>query len=459
MKYDLVVIGSGPGGYTAAIKASQLGMKTAIVECAEIGGVCLNRGCISTKTLLKYAQVFDTMTHCYDYGICAGDMYLDAEKIVGRSRAVTATMRKGIDFLLKKNKIEVIHGFGTITSPNTVAVSGEEQREISASHIIIATGARPKDNPSFPIDEQNVWSYKKGLFPEYILKTVLIAGSGATGVELAMFYKGLNAEVTIVETLPAIVPREEPEISEQLRRSLQKAGIRVLTNSRINSVKVDDYCFAEVSTPQGSETIKCDQVLSVTGVVANIENIGLETVGVEVENGKIKTDPYYRTNVPGIYAIGDVIDTPALAHVASAEAITCVEKIAGLEPDALDYGVIPTCIYTTPEIASVGLSEKAAKEAGYSLRIGKFPFTASGKAAAMGNKDGFVKLIFDQKTDKLLGSHLIGPNVTEVISELALVQKMGITGKQLMKTVHPHPTISEAIVEAAAAAHNEAIHL
>jgi dihydrolipoamide dehydrogenase len=469
MKFDLIVIGSGPGGYVAAIRAAQLGMKTAIVEYAEVGGVCLNRGCIPTKTLLKSAQVFENIKHSGDYGIITENAVPDIEKIVARAKNVSANMSKGIDMLLKKNNIELIQGFGRLKSPDTVEIfdtvceagaSHSQSREITATHIIIATGARPKELPALPVDEKYVVSYKTALFPDNIPESMVIAGSGAIGTELAYFYNTIGTKVTLVEFMPEIVPLEDVDISTQLNRSLRKAGIKVMTSASVDSVTADgNTCTVNISTKKGSETVICTQVLSAVGIVANIENIGLENLGIEIEKGKIKTDSYYRTNINGIYAIGDVIDTPALAHVASTEAVTCVEKIAGIDVEPINYDYIPSCIYTTPEVASVGMTEKQAKEAGFSVTTGKFPFSASGKATSAGNRDGFVKLVFDAQTDKLLGAHLIGLGVTEIISELTLAQKYGLTGKQILKTIHPHPTMNEAVAEAVAAAHGEVIHL
>ncbi|MDR2286271.1 MAG: dihydrolipoyl dehydrogenase [Prevotellaceae bacterium] len=460
MQYDLIVIGSGPGGYVAAIRASQLGMKAAIVECAEVGGVCLNRGCIPAKSLLKSAQVFENIKHSSDYGTFVKHGAADIETIVGRAKNVSATMSKGIDMLLKKNKIDLIRGYGRLKTPNTVEVSGDENKEITATHIIIATGARPKELPSLPVDEKYVLSYKTGLFPEYIFKKAVIIGSGAIGVELAYFYNSLDTKITLVEFMPDIVPLEDKEVSAQLSRSFRKAGITVMTNSSVDSVAINENeCVVKISTKKGIETIVCDKVISAVGIVANIEDIGLENLGIEVENSKIKTDAFYRTNVKNVYAIGDVIATPALAHVASNEAIACVEKIAGLDVEPIDYGCIPSCIYTTPEIASVGMTEKSAIEAGFSVKTGKFPYMASGKAATAGNRDGFVKLVLDATTGKLLGAHLIGQGVTEIIAGLTLALKLGATGKQILKTIHPHPTMSEAVAEAAAVAYGEVIHL
>jgi dihydrolipoamide dehydrogenase len=435
-------------------------MKTAVIECAEVGGVCLNRGCIPAKALLKSAQVFENIKHAQDYGITVEHAVPDVAKIVARAKTVSATMSKGIDMLLKKNMIDLIHGFGRLKSSNTVEVAGDENRDLSAKHIIIATGARPKELPSATVDEQYVLSYKKALFPDDIPESMVIIGSGAIGVELAYFYSALGSRVTLVEYMPNIVPLEDEDVSAQLSRSLRKAGIKVMTGSSVDSVIVsDNRCTVGISAKRGSETVVCSRVLSAAGVVANIENIGLENLGIEIEKGKIKTDSYYRTNVENVYAIGDVIATPALAHVASSEAVACVEKIAGLDVEPIDYNAVPSCIYTVPEIASVGMTERYARDAGFSITTGKFPYSASGKAASAGNRDGFVKLVFDKKTDRLLGAHLIGMGVTETISELALAVRLGATSRQILKTVHPHPTMSEAIAEAAAEAHDEVIHL
>ncbi|MDR0385472.1 MAG: dihydrolipoyl dehydrogenase [Prevotellaceae bacterium] len=462
MQYDLTVIGSGPGGYVAAIRASQLGMKTAIIECAEVGGVCLNRGCIPAKSLLKSMQALEIVKHSTDYGIFVENINADINKTVERAGNISASMRKGIDMLLKKNKIELIRGYGRLKTANTIDVSGEECREVTAQHIIIATGARPKELPALPVDEKYLLSYRKALFPETVPHSMVIVGSGAIGTELACFYNSAGTKVTLVEFMPDIVPSEDEEVSAQLSRSLRKAGIKVMTNSSVCSVAVNrdkDECTVEILTKKGRETVICSKVLSAVGVVANIENIGLENLGIEVENGKIKTDPFYRTNVKGVYAIGDVVNSPALAHVASSEAVTCVEKIAGLDVEPVDYTCIPSCIYTVPEVASVGMTERYAKAAGFSVKTGKFPYSASGKAATAGNRDGFVKLVIDEKTDKLLGAHLIGLGVTEIIAELTLALRLNATGKQIMKTMHPHPTMSEAVAEAAAAIYGEAVNL
>jgi dihydrolipoamide dehydrogenase len=384
--------------------------------------------------------------------------------VVARAKDVSATMRTGVETLLKKNKIDLIQGYGRLKSPNTIEVSGNESRKITSKHIIIATGSRPKELPSLPIDEKYVESYRTAILPAKIPDSIVIVGSGAMGVELAYFYNSITTKVTLVEYLPNIVPMEDSDISAQLSRSLRKAGVSIMTNASVDSVTVDESkekekCIVAISTKKGSETVICDKVVSAVGVVANIDDIGLENLGVETSGNKIKTDLFYQTNVEGVYAIGDVIATPALAHVASCEAITCVEKIAGLDVTPVDYSHVPSCIYTAPEVASVGMTEKLAVDAGIEIKVGKFPYSASGKAAAIGHRDGFVKLIFDQNTDKLLGAHLIGAGVTEIISELVIAMRLGATSKQISKSIHPHPTMSEAVAEAAAAANGEAIHL
>jgi dihydrolipoamide dehydrogenase len=460
MQYDLIVIGSGPGGYVASIRAAQLGLQTAVVECDALGGVCLNRGCIPTKALLKSAQTLDAIRHAADYGIIADNVSPDIAAIVARARTVSATMSRGVEFLLKKNRVTMIRGFGRITAPNTVEVTGDTNVELTSANIIIATGARPKELPSLPVDERYVQNYRQALFPDTIPESMAIVGSGAIGVELAYFYNTIGVEVTLIEYMPNIVPLEDADVSTQLSRSLRKAGIRVMTSASVDSATViDGKCLIEISTKKGGERLTCDRVLSAAGVVANIENIGLENIGVEIEKGKIKTDAYCRTNVEHVYAIGDVIATPALAHVASSEAIVCVETIAGRTVEPVNYNSVPSCIYTTPEVASAGLTERRASEEGVDVKIGKFPFSASGKAATAGNRDGFVKLIFDRSTDRLLGAHLVGLGVTEIIAELSFAIKSGATSRQILSTIHPHPTMSEAIAEAAAAANGETIHL
>jgi dihydrolipoamide dehydrogenase len=463
MNFDVLVIGSGPGGYVAAIRASQLGLKTAVVERSELGGICLNWGCIPTKSLLKSAQVYDYMKHAAEYGVSIeGEAKADFAKMVERSRGVADGMSKGIQFLFKKNKIEVIQGFGKLKAQNTVEVTDEngEKTNITASHIILATGARSKELPNLPQDGEKIIGYRKALTLEKQPESMIIVGSGAIGSEFAYFYNSIGTKVTLVEFLPNIVPNEDEEVSKQLGRSFKKAKINVMVNSSVESVDTSgEKCKVTIKTKKGEEVHEADVVLSAVGVTPNLEGIGLEEVGVELENGKIKVDDYYRTNIEGVYAIGDIVHGPALAHVASAEGITCVEKIAGQDPHPVDYGNIPGCTYTIPEVASVGMTEKAAKEAGHEIKVGKFPFTASGKASAAGAKDGFVKLVFDEKYGELLGAHLIGANVTEMIAELVVAKKLETTGHELIKAIHPHPTMSEAIMEAAAAAYGEVIHI
>jgi dihydrolipoamide dehydrogenase len=461
-KFDLIVLGSGPGGYVAAIRASQLGLKTAIIEAAELGGICLNWGCIPTKALLKSAQVFEYITHSADYGITVKEATADFEGMVKRSRGVADGMSKGVTFLMKKNKIEVISGWGKIQPGKKVEVADKEGKKTvySADNIIIATGARSRELPSMKIDDKKIIGYRKAMTLEKQPKKMVVVGSGAIGVEFAYFYASIGTEVTIVEYMDRIVPVEDVEVSKALEKIYKKSGMTIMTSSEVTAVDTKGTgCKVTVKTAKGEEILECDVVLSAAGVVSNLENIGLEDVGILVDKGKIKVDEYYKTNMPGYYAIGDVIPGPALAHVASAEGIICVEKIAGQSPEPLDYGNIPGCTYCSPEIASVGMTEAKAKEAGYELRIGKFPFSASGKASAAGAKDGFVKLVFDKKYGELLGAHMIGANVTEMVAEIVAIRKLETTGHELIKTVHPHPTMSEAIMEAAAAAYDEVIHL
>lgn len=462
MNYDLIVVGSGPGGYVTAIRASQLGLKTAIIEKESLGGICLNWGCIPTKALLKSANVFDYINHASDYGIKVKEASADFNAVVKRSREVANGMSGGVQFLMKKNKIDVIMGTGKIKAGKKVDVTDENGKttEVSGSNIIIATGARSRQLPNLPQDGKKIIGYRDALVLPKLPKSMLVVGSGAIGVEFAYFYNAMGVEVTVVEYLPSIVPVEDQDVSKQLERSLKKQGIKILTNSSVESIDTSGkMCKALVKTKKGEETIEAEIVLSAVGIEANIENIGLEDVGIVTDKGKILANDFYQTNMPGYYAIGDVTPGPALAHVASAEGIICVEKIAGHAPDPLDYGNIPGCTYCSPEVASVGMTESAAKEAGYELKIGKFPFSASGKASAAGHKDGFVKLIFDAKYGELLGGHMIGANVTEMIAEIVAVRKLEITGMELIKTVHPHPTMSEAIMEAAAAAYDEVIHM
>ena len=462
MNFDVIVIGSGPGGYVTAIRASQLGLKTAIVEKESLGGVCLNWGCIPTKALLKSAQGFEYIQHAEDFGITVKDANADFKGIIDRSRGVADGMSKGIEFLMKKNKIEVIDGFAKIKADKKIDVidSDGKTAEYSANHIIIATGARSRELPNLPQDGEKIIGYRKAMTLPKAPKKMVVVGSGAIGVEFAYFYNSMGVDVTIVEYMPNIVPLEDIDISKQLGRTFKKAGINVMTNASVESVDTSgDGCKVLVKTKKGEETIDCDIVLSAVGIVANIEGIGLEEVGIATDKGRILVNDYYQTNIPGYYAIGDVLPTQALAHVASAEGITCVEKIAGHNPEKIDYNNIPGCTYCSPEIASVGYTEQAAKYAGYEVKVGKFPFSASGKASAAGHKDGFVKVIFDTKYGEWLGCHMIGYNVTEMIAEAVVGRKLETTGYEILKAVHPHPTMSEAIMEAAAAAYDEVIHL
>jgi dihydrolipoamide dehydrogenase len=461
-KFDLIVLGSGPGGYVAAIRASQLGLKTAIVEAAELGGICLNWGCIPTKALLKSANVFEYINHASDYGITVKGADADFSGMVKRSRGVADGMSKGVTFLMKKNKIEVITGWGKIQPGKKIEVADKDGKKTvyAADNIIIATGARSRELPSMKIDDKKIIGYRKAMTLEKQPKTMVVVGSGAIGVEFAYFYNSIGTKVTIVEYLDRIVPVEDVEVSKALEKIYKKAGMTIMTSSEVTAVDTKGTsCKVTVKTAKGEETLECDIVLSAAGVVSNLENIGLEDVGILVDKGKIKVDEYYKTNMPGYYAIGDVVPGPALAHVASAEGITCVEKIAGHHPEPIDYNNIPGCTYCSPEIASVGYTEAKAIEAGYEVKVGKFPFSASGKASAAGAKDGFVKLVFDKKYGELLGAHMIGANVTEMIAEIVAIRKLETTGHDLIKTIHPHPTMSEAIMEAAAAAYDEVIHL
>ncbi len=463
MNYDIIVVGSGPGGYVAAIRASQLGLKTAVVERESLGGICLNWGCIPTKALLKSANVFEYLTHAADYGITVKDAEVDFDAMIGRSRGVANGMSNGIQYLMKKNKIDVIMGNAVLKAGKKVAVTSEDGAvtEYAADKgIIIATGARSRVLPNLPQDGEKIIGYRQAMTLKTQPKKMVVVGSGAIGVEFAYFYKAIGTEVTIVEYMPGIVPIEDEDVSKQLEKSFKKMGINIMTNASVESVDTSGKgCVVNIKTAKGEEKIECDIVLSAAGIEANIENIGLEELGIVVDRGRILANEYYQTNIPGYYAIGDVIPTAALAHVASAEGIICIEKIAGHHPEPLNYNNIPGCTYCSPEIASVGYTEKAAKEAGYELKVGKFPFSASGKASAAGAKDGFVKLIFDAKYGELLGAHMVGANVTEMIAECVAVRKLEITGEELIKTVHPHPTMSEAIMEAAAAAYGEVIHL
>lgn len=462
MKYDVIVIGSGPGGYVTAIRASQLGFKTAVVEKESLGGVCLNWGCIPTKALLKSAQVYEYLKHVDEYGLKAESIDKDFEAVVKRSRGVAEGMSKGVQFLMKKNKIDVIDGFGKIKPGKKVDVTGADGKvtEYSAEHIIIATGARSRELPNLPQDGEKVIGYRKAMVLPKQPESMIVVGSGAIGVEFASFYNAMGTNVTIVEFQPTLVPVEDKDVSKQFERSFKKAGIKIMTNSAVESVDTSgDKVKATVKTKKGEEVLEADVVLSAVGIKTNIENIGLEDVGIITDRDKILVNDYYQTNIPGYYAIGDVTPGPALAHVASAEGITCVEKIAGLHTEAIDYGNIPGCTYSSPEIASVGMTEDQAKEAGYELKIGKFPFSASGKAKAAGTPDGFIKVIFDAKYGEWLGCHMIGAGVTDMIAEAVLGRKLETTGHEVLKTIHPHPTMSEAVMEAVADAYDEVIHL
>lgn len=463
MDYDLLVIGSGPGGYVAAIRASQLKMKVAVVEKSEIGGICLNWGCIPTKALMKSAQVFDYVSHADEYGIrTGGEAKADFGAIIARSRGVADGMSKGVQFLFRKNNIELLRGFGALAGDGKVEVAADDgtKKTYSARNIIVATGARSKELPGLKQDGKRIIGYREAMTLPVQPESMVVVGSGAIGSEFASFYQTIGTRVTLVEFLPRIVPNEDEDVSKQLERSFKKMKMKILTDSSVESADTSgEKCRVRIKTPKGYEEIETDIVLSAVGVETNINGIGLELAGVRTDKGKVIVDDYYRTNVPGIHAIGDIVHGPALAHVASAEGIACVEKMAGLDPEPVDYSNIPSCVYTTPEIASCGMTEAAAKAAGREIRVGKFPFTASGKASASGSKDGFVKLIFDAAYGELLGAHMIGANVTEMISELVVARKLETTAHEIIKSVHPHPTMSEAIMEAAAAAYGEVIHL
>ena len=462
MSYDLIVLGSGPGGYVAAIRASQLGLKTAIVERESLGGICLNWGCIPTKALLKSAQVFEYINHAKDYGITVGAGTPDMKAIVARSRGVADGMSKGVTFLMKKNKIDVIMGTGKVMPGKKIEVTGADGKKqiVEGKNIIIATGARSRELPALKQDGKKIIGYREAMVLAEQPKSMVVVGSGAIGSEFAYFYNAIGTKVTLVEFLPNVVPVEDEDVSKQLQKSFAKQGIDVMLSSEVTKVDTSGKgCKVTIKSAAGEKIIECDIVLSAVGIASNIEGIGLEEVGIVTDKGKIKTDGYYATNMPGYYAIGDATPGQALAHVASAEGIICVEKIAGQNPHTLDYGNIPGCTYCSPEVASVGMTEKQCKEKGLEIKVGKFPFSASGKASASGAKDGFVKLIFDAKYGELLGAHMIGANVTEMIAECVSIRKLETTGHEIIKTVHPHPTMSEAIMEAAAAAYGEVIHL
>ena len=461
-KFDIIVLGSGPGGYVTAIRASQLGLKTAIIEKESLGGVCLNWGCIPTKALLKSAQVFEYLKHADDYGLTVENYDKDFDAVVNRSRNVAGTMSKGVQFLMKKNKIEVIMGYGTLKADKKVAVASEDGSETvyEANHVIIATGARARELPSLPQDGKKVIGYREAMTLPKQPKKLIVVGSGAIGVEFAYFYNAMGTDVTIVEYMPRIVPVEDEEISKQIERSFAKSGIKVITSAEVTKVDTSGKGVkATVKTDKGEEVLSADIVLSAVGIKTNIENIGLEEIGIATDRDKIIVNDFYQTNLPGYYAIGDVTSGQALAHVASAEGILCVEKIAGQHVEPIDYNNIPGCTYCFPEIASVGYTEEQAKEKGYEIKVGKFPFTASGKAQAGGHTDGFVKVIFDAKYGEWLGCHMIGAGVTDMIAEAVVGRKLETTGHEILKAVHPHPTMSEAVMEAVAAAYDEVIHI
>lgn len=461
-EYDLVIIGSGPGGYVAAIRASQLGMKVAVIEKAETGGICLNWGCIPTKALLKSSQVLDYMRHAADYGIIAGETPVpDFGAVIARSRGVADAMSKGVQYLFKKYSIPVINGFGRLKSNNTVEVETPDggTQTCSARHIIIATGARSRELPNLKQDGKKIIGYREAMNLPVLPASMLVVGSGAIGSEFAGFYRSMGTEVTLVEFMPRLLPLEDEEVSRTLERAFRKMKMKTMTGSSVEKVEISgEKCIVTIKTPKGEEVTEVDTVLSAVGIAANIEGIGLEECGVKTGRGKITVDEFYRTSVEGIYAIGDVVPGPALAHVASAEAIACVEKIAGLDPEPVDYGNIPGCTYTTPEVASCGMTEEAARAAGIETKTGKFMFMASGKASAAGAREGFVKLVFNASDNKLIGGHMIGMNVTELISSVVVARRMGATAHDLARSIHPHPTMSEAIMEAAADALGEAIH-
>lgn len=461
--YDIVVLGSGPGGYVAAIRASQLGLKAAIIEKESLGGICLNWGCIPTKALLKSANVKEYLDHAKDYGLSADNIQVDFDAVIKRSRGVAEGMSKGVQFLMKKNKIEVISGFGKLVAPGKLEVTDKEGKKtvVSAKNIIIATGARSRNIEAIPQDGKQIIGYREAMSLPKQPKSIVVVGSGAIGCEFAYFYNSLGAKVTLIEYLPQILPLEDEEVSKQLEKSFKKTGMEVLTNTSVEWAKAGkNGCEVKIKNAKGeSQTIEAEIVLSAVGIQTNIENIGLETLGIKTDKGRILTDAFYQTNIAGVYAIGDVTTGPALAHVASHEGIVCVEKIAGKNPTPVDYGNVPSCTYCYPEVASVGMTEKAAKEAGYEIKVGKFPFSASGKASAAGAKDGFVKVIFDAKYGEWLGCHMIGAGVTEMIAEAVVARKLETTGHEIISAMHPHPTMSEAIMEAAAAAYGEVIHL
>jgi dihydrolipoamide dehydrogenase len=459
MAYDVVVLGSGPGGYPAAIRASQLGKKVAIIEKESLGGVCLNWGCIPTKALLKSAQVYEYLKHAQNYGIQATGQH-DFGAVVKRSRGVADKMSKGVQFLMKKNKIDVIMGFGKLVAPTKIEVTAADgsKQIVEATNIVIATGGRARELPSMPVDGQKIIAYREAMVLPTQPKSMIVCGSGAIGVEFAYFYNSMGTKVTIVEFLPRVVPVEDEDISKELEKQFKRSGIDIMTNSEVLSVDTSgEGVKATVKTPNGNVVLEADILLSAVGVVANIENIGLEELGIKTEKGKITVDQFGQTSVKGVYAIGDCTPGQALAHVAAKEGINAAEHIAGHHPEAMDYNNIPGCTYCTPEIASVGYTEAKAKEAGYEIKVGKFPFMASGKASAAGATEGFVKVIFDAKYGEFLGCHMIGMNVTEMIAEAVVARKLETTAHEILNAVHPHPTMSEGLKEAVAVAYGEAI--
>ena len=463
MKYDIIVIGSGPGGYVAAIRASQLGKKVAVVEKAEVGGICLNWGCIPTKALLKSAQVYTYINHAESYGIkVEGEARPDMEAVVARSRGVADTMSKGVQYLFKKNNVEVIAGYGKLTADKQVEVTDAEGNKTlyEADDIILATGSRVRELPALPIDGKKIIGYRQALVLDKLPESMVVVGSGAIGSEFAFFFTSMGVKVTLVEFLPNVVPNEDEEVSKQVERAFKKLKMTVMTEASVTHVDTTgEKCVCTISTKKGEKTVEADIVLSAVGVQTNIDNLGLEELGITTERGKVNVDEWYRTNVAGVYAIGDIVHGPALAHKADHEAIICVEKLCGLNPKPLNYNNIPGCTYTTPEVASVGLSEAKAIAAGYEVKVGKFPFTASGKATAAGNRDGFIKVVFDAKTGDWLGCHMVGDNVTEMVASAVLCRELGAKGEDIIRAVFPHPTMSEGIMEAAAAAYNECVHL
>jgi dihydrolipoamide dehydrogenase len=462
MNYDLIVIGSGPGGYVAAVKASQLGMKTAVIERENLGGICLNWGCIPTKALLKSAQVFNYINHAAAYGVNAQPADADLPAMVQRSRGVAHTMSKGVQFLLKKNNVDVIMGSAKVMPDHNVEVTNADGEKcvLSAPHIVIATGARSRNLPNLPQDGRHIIGYREAMTLPSKPQSMVVVGSGAIGSEFAFFYQSIGVQVTLVEFMPTILPNEDEDTSANVARSFKKMGMKVMMSASVERVDVDgDICHVHIKDKKGAEVlVDCDVVLSAVGVVTNVDGLGLEEAGIKVERGKVEVDDFYRTNVPGYYAIGDIVHGPALAHVASAEALCCIEKIAGGNPPKVDYSNIPGCTYTTPEVASVGLTEKKAVEAGHDVLVGKFFFKASGKATAAGNNDGFVKMVIDKQSDLILGAHMCGDNVTEMIAGIVSARQNGLTAKQVAASIHPHPTMSEAIMEAIEAAYGQAIH-